>query len=64
MLLCHITSLKIFRTCCVQMFVHCLNYKISKATRFYACMKFIDILRLVADSTLKVSSNSVIFGTC
>ena len=64
MLLCNITSLKIFKTCCVQMFVHRLNYKISKATKFYACMKFIDILCSVADSTLKVNSDNVIFSTC
>lgn len=47
-----------------MLFLYPLSYKISKMTRFYACMKFIDIVRLVADSTLNVDSNNVIFGIC
>lgn len=58
-----VTSLKRFKgfLCWV---VYLLNYKISKNARFSARVKFIDMLHLVADSTLKVDSNSLIFRIC
>lgn len=58
-----VTSLKRFKgfLCWV---VYLPNYKISKNARFSARVKFIDMLHLVADSTLKVDSNSLIFRIC
>lgn len=42
------------------------SYKISKMTRFYACMKFIVIVRAwwQTPTTQTVDSNNVIFGIC